>query len=73
MNTGKYKHLREQTEQRRHQLVENKELYEYFRVAEQVEKWIKEQEVIASSEDYGTDLEHVQVGGVDYYRLTGTY
>ena len=57
----KYKALRDQADARRHGLGDNKALYEFFRHAEEVEKWIKEQEVIAGSEDYGTDLEHVQV------------
>lgn len=58
---AKYKTLRDQAEHRRRQLSDNKALYEYIRQCEEVEKWIKEQEVIAGSEDYGTDLEHVQV------------
>lgn len=46
---------------RRKKLTENKERYEYIREVEDVCQWIKEQEQIAASEDYGTDLEHVQV------------
>jgi len=46
---------------RRQYLQENMRLFEFFREADEVVKWIKEKETIAGSEDYGTDLEHVQV------------
>ena len=57
----KYKTLREDSERRRQVLLEKAALFRYFREADEVSVWIKEQEVIAGSEDYGTDLEHVQV------------
>ncbi len=41
--------------------MDNKKLFEFFREADEVSIWIKEREVIAASEDYGTDVEHVQV------------
>lgn len=57
----KYRELQDLVMSRRKKLTENKNLFEYLREVEDVCGWIKEQEVIAASEDYGTDLEHVQV------------
>lgn len=36
-------------------------MFEYFREAEEVTIWIADMGVIAASEDYGQDLEHVEV------------
>ena len=58
---NKYRDLQDLLLIRRKRLTENKEWYEYIREVEDVCQWIKEQEVIAASEDYGTDLDHVQV------------
>lgn len=35
--------------------------HEYFREAEELEKWIAEQMQTASSDDYGQDYEHLLV------------
>ncbi len=59
---AKYRELQDLAADRRAKLVDNKKLFEFYREADEVAKWIKEREVIAASEDYGTDLEHVQVG-----------
>ena len=61
---GQYRELQDLAATRKHQLQENKRLFEFFREADEVAKWIKEKEAIAGSEDYGTDLEHVQVNRV---------
>ena len=37
-------------------------MFEYYREAEEVSIWISDMGVIAASEDYGQDLEHVEVG-----------
>ena len=55
--------MRDLAEQRRAALKDNRDLFEYFRECDETAQWIKEREVIAASEDYGTDLEHVQVSG----------
>ena len=57
---AKYDELLAAAAQRRRALLEKQELYRFFRETDEVAKWIKEQEAVAGSEDYGTDLEHVQ-------------
>lgn len=42
-------------------LNDTKKLYEYYREVGEVTTWISEHIVTASSEDYGQDLEHVEV------------
>ena len=58
----KYRELLELAAARRRKLVETKKLFEFHREVEDVEAWIMEKNAIAGSEDYGTDIEHVQVG-----------
>ncbi len=57
----KYRQLQDLSASRRAKLMDNKKLFEFGREADEVADWIKEREVIAGSEDYGTDVEHVQV------------
>ena len=57
----KYSHIQELTVQRRAMLLDTKKLYEYYREVGEVTTWISEHIVIASSEDYGQDLEHVEI------------
>ena len=57
----KYADLLELAAARRRKLVETKKLFEFHREVEDVEAWIMEKNAIAGSEDYGTDIEHVQV------------
>jgi len=59
---GKYRELLELAAARRRKLVETKKLFEFHREVEDVEAWIEEKNAVAGSEDYGTDIEHVQVG-----------
>ncbi|XP_071162084.1 spectrin beta chain-like isoform X8 [Mytilus edulis] len=57
----KYSHIQELTIQRRSMLNDTKKLYEYYREVGEVTTWISEHIVTASSEDYGQDLEHVEI------------
>lgn len=57
----KYSHLQDLTGQRRSRLNETKKLFEFYREAEEVSVWITDKSQVAGSEDYGTDLEHVEV------------
>jgi len=57
----KYRDLLELSAARRRKLVETKKLFEFHREVEDVEAWITEKNAVAGSEDYGTDIEHVQV------------
>ncbi|GFO34699.1 spectrin beta chain, non-erythrocytic 5-like, partial [Plakobranchus ocellatus] len=56
-----YSHLQDLTTQRRQKLADSHKLYEFYLAADGVETWIGDRMVIASSEDYGQDLEHVEV------------
>lgn len=58
---SKYHQLLELAAARRRKLVETKKLFEFHREVEDVQAWITEKNAIAGSEDYGTDIEHVQV------------
>ena len=58
---NKYRELMELAAARRRKLVETKKLFEFHREVEDVQAWIVEKNAIAGSEDYGTDIEHVQV------------
>ncbi len=62
---ARYREIQDLTSSRRAKLMDNKKLFEFFREADEVSVWIKEREVIAASEDYGTDVEHVQVSHND--------
>ena len=50
---------------RRARLVEQKKLFEFMRECEETVAWMREKEAIAGSEDYGTDVEHVEVSYSD--------
>ena len=56
-----YRRLQDLTNQRRNKLNDSKKLFEFYREADETENWISDKSVIAGSEDYGTDLEHVEV------------
>ncbi|XP_074649217.1 spectrin beta chain-like isoform X2 [Tubulanus polymorphus] len=56
-----YRNLQKLAKSRRQALIENKRLFEFFREADDVDDWIKEKMVTAASDDYGIDLDHVQV------------
>ena len=59
---SRYSELQDLTNQRRAKLTDSRKLFELYREAEEVSIWITDKGVIAASEDYGQDLEHVQVG-----------
>lgn len=42
-------------------LIESKKLYRFLRESEEVAEWIGDQTTIAASEDYGRDVEHVEL------------
>ena len=56
-----YRELQDRSASRRAKLVDNQKLFDFYRESDEVTTWMKDREVIASSEDYGTDLEHVEV------------
>ncbi|KAH9509152.1 hypothetical protein Btru_049222 [Bulinus truncatus] len=56
-----YSKLQDLATQRRKKLIDNRKLFEFYHEADLVESWISDRMVIASSEDYGQDLEHVEV------------
>ena len=70
---AKYRELQDLAGIRRTRLTELNKLYEFYREADDVAIWIKDREVVASSEDYGTDVEHVQVifGNSSLERVSG--
>lgn len=47
--------------------MDSRKLYEFYHEADVVESWIAERMVIAASEDYGQDLEHVEVSTLNQY------
>ena len=51
----------------RQKLMESMYRHEYFREAEDLEKWIAEQMQTASSEDFGQDYEHLLVSETQTY------
>ncbi|XP_066281028.1 spectrin beta chain, non-erythrocytic 5-like isoform X2 [Branchiostoma lanceolatum] len=53
--------LQESAGRRRARLVECHKLYQFYREADEVCAWIREKGTVAASEDYGKDLEHVQI------------
>ncbi|KAL9901308.1 spectrin beta chain, non-erythrocytic 5 kst isoform 1-T1 [Glossina fuscipes fuscipes] len=55
------KSLQKLASQRQLRLMESLYMHEYFLESDEVEQWIKEQEQVASSEDYGQDYEHLQL------------
>lgn len=52
--------VQELAEVRESKLIETKKLYQFLREVEDLHEWINEQMAIAASEEYGTDVEHVE-------------
>ena len=50
--------------ERRRYLKESKKLHEYLQESNEVDQWIAEQVVMAGSEDFGKDYEHIQVSSL---------
>jgi len=40
--------------------MESRELFKFLREADEVAEWIQDQTALAASEDYGSDVEHVE-------------
>lgn len=57
-----YRRLQDLVNQRRKKLNDSKKLFEFYHEADETATWISDKSLIAGSEDYGTDLEHVEVG-----------
>ncbi|XP_052269284.1 spectrin beta chain, non-erythrocytic 1-like isoform X3 [Dreissena polymorpha] len=58
---AKYKELKILTVERHKKLVETSRMFEFYRECEEVSAWIVDMVVIAGSEEYGQDLEHVEI------------
>ncbi|XP_054722410.1 spectrin beta chain, non-erythrocytic 5-like [Uloborus diversus] len=53
------KNIQKLANTRRQKLMESKHLHEYYRESDDLENWINEQMLMANSEDYGQDYEHL--------------
>ncbi|XP_067682927.1 spectrin beta chain, non-erythrocytic 5-like isoform X3 [Haliotis asinina] len=53
--------LQDLVNQRRAKLIDSKRLFEFYHEANEVSSWISDKCVVAASEDYGQDLEHIEV------------
>ena len=58
---AEYSELQDLTNQRRLKLNDSCKMFEFYREADEVSAWMSDMVVIAASEDYGQDLEHVEV------------
>ncbi|PVD25646.1 hypothetical protein C0Q70_13305 [Pomacea canaliculata] len=56
-----YRRLQDLVNQRRKKLNDSKKLFEFYHEADETATWISDKSLIAGSEDYGTDLEHVEL------------
>lgn len=52
--------LRQLSKHRDAHLAESKKLYEFIREIEEVHEWISDQMAVTASEEYGSDVEHVE-------------
>lgn len=59
---SRYGELRDLAAYRRKMLTDNMYLLQFLRETDELEAWMEEKEAVAASEDYGRDVEHVQVG-----------
>lgn len=58
------KNIQKLANARRQKLMESKHLHEYFRESDELENWVNEQMLMANSEDYGQDYEHLLVNSL---------
>ncbi|XP_022241663.1 spectrin beta chain, non-erythrocytic 1-like [Limulus polyphemus] len=56
-----YEQLQKLAEERDQKLQDSRRFFMFMREADEVETWIHDQMVIASSEDVGKDLEHIEI------------
>ncbi|XP_050460702.1 spectrin beta chain, non-erythrocytic 5 isoform X2 [Cataglyphis hispanica] len=57
----KFKELQNLKEYRLQRLSESEKFYKFIRQADEVIEWIGDQTTVAASEDYGRDVEHVEL------------
>ncbi|XP_011150755.1 spectrin alpha chain isoform X3 [Harpegnathos saltator] len=57
----KFKELQNLKEHRLQRLSESEKFYKFIRQADEVIEWIGDQTTVAASEDYGRDVEHVEL------------
>ncbi|CAL1674075.1 unnamed protein product [Lasius platythorax] len=57
----KFKELQKLKEYRLQRLSESEKFYKFIRQADEVIEWIGDQTTVAASEDYGRDVEHVEL------------
>lgn len=55
-----YGELLEASKIREERLAESKKFFKFLREADEVAEWINDQTALAASEDYGSDVEHVE-------------
>lgn len=56
-----YVELQHLSKKREEHLIESKKLYEFLREIEEVHEWIGDQMTVTASEEYGEDVEHVEL------------
>lgn len=56
-----YEQLKQLAENRQKSLDDNHKIHKFLREADEVADWINEQMAMAASEDYGRDVEHVEI------------
>lgn len=56
-----YAELLELAKTREFRLVESKKYFRFIREADEVAEWVNDQTALAASEDYGSDVEHVEL------------
>ncbi|XP_046630760.1 spectrin beta chain, non-erythrocytic 1-like isoform X4 [Daphnia pulicaria] len=56
-----YEQLKQLAETRQKNLDDNHKIHKFLREADEVADWINEQMAMAASEDYGRDVEHVEI------------
>lgn len=57
----KFIELKKLKDFRLHRLLESEKLFKFIRQADEVIEWIGDQTTVAASEDYGRDVEHVEL------------
>lgn len=55
-----FNELRQFSKNREAHLIESKKLYEFLREIDEVHEWISDQMAVTASEEYGSDVEHVE-------------
>jgi len=56
-----FEQLKQLAESRQARLEDNLKVHKFLREADEVADWINEQMTVAASEDYGRDVEHVEI------------